>query len=323
MTAETGDFFIINATFKTVEQSEHLNEVALNSFHVDGIEEFSIDEPVVDEILGERAYSGGDIPTEVISEVEAEVKTRDKVSYRYYFFNGDLKRAEDFCNYIEENHNDIEVTCEQQEFSDWNEEWKKHYAPIEVTDNLRVVPEWFKEDNHKDEETNIYINPGMGFGTGEHETTYLCLKLYDSVIAKVKKDGLCLDLGCGSGILGIGAIKKNGMQVDFVDIDPAALDNCHENLKLNFYEDKLNGHRLVIRDRYEVTEKYQLVFANILEHVLISEKETILTSLDKEAFLVLSGILNEQVENILNEYSGLTHIKTESKGDWSAILLQN
>ena len=323
MTVETGDFFIINAVFRSVEQSEELNEIALSSFHADGVEEFSIDEAMVDEILGERAYSGGDIPTEVISEVESEVKSRNEISFRYYFFNGDLKRAEDFYRFIQENHEDITVSCEKQEFSDWNEEWKKHYSPIEVTKNLKVVPEWFKEENHRENSDNIYINPGMGFGTGEHETTYLCLKLYDSVSKEIEDKGLCLDFGCGSGILGIGAIKKNDMVVDFIDIDPAALDNCHENLKLNFYEEKLNGHRLMIRERFKVNEKYNLVFANILEHVLVSEKPNILNSLNGGGYLVLSGILNDQVENILNEYATLSHVETLSKGDWSAILMRS
>jgi ribosomal protein L11 methyltransferase len=323
MTEETGDFYILTVQFDNTDIAAQINDIALESFHVDGIEEFSIDEAEVDEILGERAYSGGDVPEEVIDEVEVETKANNQISYKYYFFNGDIQRAEQFSNFLKENHKDVKVQLEHEQFSDWNEEWKKHYAPINVTENLNVVPEWYKEDNHKDNDKNIYINPGMGFGTGEHETTYLCLKLYDSVVDKVKDKGLCLDFGCGSGILGIGAIKKNKMQVDFIDIDPAALDNCLQNLELNFHQEDLNGHALIHRSKFDLKEKYQVVFANILEHVLLSEKELLLACLDKDSYLILSGILNEQVDNIKENYSSLEHIETVSKGDWSAILFKS
>jgi ribosomal protein L11 methyltransferase len=322
MSVQVGEFFIVTVKFDSEAKADEINDIALNSFHVDGIEEFSLDEATVDEILGERAYSGGDIPTEVIHEVERETKATKDLNYKYYFFNGDLKRAEDFHSYLTENHPDFEKTIEQNEFSDWNEEWKKHYAPIEVADGLRVVPEWYKEDGYKDNKDDIYINPGMGFGTGEHETTFLCLKLFEGIKENLTEKGLCLDFGCGSGILGIGAVKKKDMQVDFVDIDPAALDNCLVNLKLNFHENDLNGHVLTIRERYEQGEKFELVFANILEHVLILEKPVILDALKEGSYLILSGILNHQVENILEQYSSLNHVETVSKGDWSAILLR-
>ncbi len=161
----------------------------------------------------------------------------------------------------------------------------------------------------------------MGFGTGEHDTTYLCLKLLDNIAEQLTDGGECLDFGCGSGILGIGAMKLKNMFVEYVDIDTAALDNCVQNLELNFYENELNGQRLVIRDRF-IPKKYELVFANILQHVLISEKPVLLESLKENSFLILSGILNEQVENILENYSELSVVDVISRGDWSAILLR-
>jgi len=322
MSVQVGEFFIVTVNFKSESKADEINDVALNSFHVDGIEEFCLDEATVDEILGERAYSGGDIPESVIHDVEVQTKATKDLNYKYYFFNGDLKRAEDFYTYLNQNCDELQKSIDKNEFSDWNEEWKKHYAPIEVTESLRVVPEWFKEDGYKENRNDIYINPGMGFGTGEHETTFLCLKHFEDIKDKLTEKGLCLDFGCGSGILGIGAIKKKDMQVDFIDIDPAALDNCLVNLKLNFHENELNGHILASRDRYEPGEKFELVFANILEHVLISEKPLILDALKEGSYLVLSGILNHQVENIKEQYSSLTHVNTLSKGDWSSILLR-
>ena len=113
-----------------------------------------------------------------------------------------------------------------------------------------------------------------------------------------------------------------GADVDFVDIDPRALDNCLTNLKLNFEKSELNGLRLISRDRFELSDKYKLVFANILEHVLISEKELLLDSLDSKGYLILSGILNHQVDNIKSQYESLIYLDHISKGDWSAIIFK-
>ncbi|WP_419173226.1 50S ribosomal protein L11 methyltransferase [Halobacteriovorax sp.] len=320
MSVKTEVFKIVTIEFKTSSQCEEVNKIALNDFEVDGIEEFSMEEERVDEILGERAYSGGDVPESVIDEVVDISANEDVKKFNYFFFQGDISRAEEFANTLDQM--DLSYEIKEEEYSDWNEVWKKHYAPIEVTDELSVIPEWFKEDDYKTNDNNIYIIPGMGFGTGEHETTYLCLKHYMAVKDDFKDKDLCLDFGCGSGILGIGAVKKNNMLVDFVDIDPAALDNCHENLKLNLVEDRLNGHRLIARKRFSVDDKYKLVFANILKHVLLSEKDLLLESLDDGAYLILSGILNEQVDDILEEYKSLKKIDVLSKGDWSAILMK-
>lgn len=322
MSVEKGNFNIVHVKFNDKSEAVNVSEIALSAFGADGIEEFSINEQLVDEILGDRAYSGGDVPLEVIDEVEDETKLREELRYKYYFFNGDIGRSEDFAAHLTENFPEIEVNIEIGEYADWNEEWRKHYAPIVVTDDLSVVPEWFKEEGYKENKNNIYINPGMGFGTGEHETTFLCLSLFDEFKTFIPEKSLCLDFGCGSGILGIGAIKLRDMQVDFIDIDPAALDNCLTNLQLNFHEEDLNGHALVARNRFEISEKYNLVFANILEHVLISEKPIILDSLADDGVLILSGILNEQVDNIKDHYKSLELLSVKSKGDWSAIALR-
>ncbi|MGI4991322.1 50S ribosomal protein L11 methyltransferase [Halobacteriovorax sp. GFR7] len=320
MSVKTEIFKIVTIEFQSSSQCEEVNKIALNEFEVDGIEEFSMEEDRVDEILGERAYSGGDVPESVIDEVVDISDDQDIKKFNYFFFQGDINRAHEFAKAIEEM--DLSIEVKDEEYSDWNEVWKKHYAPIEVTPELSVIPEWFKEEDYKENNNNIYIIPGMGFGTGEHETTYLCLKHFMAVKDSFKEKDLCLDFGCGSGILGIGAIKKSDMLVDFVDIDPAALDNCHENLKLNLNEDRLNGHRLIARKRFNLDDKYKLVFANILMHVLVSEKEVLLDSLADDGYIILSGILNEQVDAVIEEYKSLKKIDVLSKGDWSAILLK-
>ncbi|MEE3079486.1 MAG: 50S ribosomal protein L11 methyltransferase [Bdellovibrionota bacterium] len=322
MSVDTGEFLVVKVKLTDPAVIEEVKEIAFGKYDADGIQEFAIDEARVDEILGERAYSGGDVPEEVIDEVSDITTETNDFDYSFYFFNGDITRGEGFSKAVVSLDGVESCEVENQEYSDWNAEWRKHYKPIDVKSDFKVIPEWFKEDNYKSDKENIYINPGMGFGTGEHETTFLCLSLFDDVKSEFSHGSLCLDFGCGSGILGIGAMKKARMLVDFVDIDPRALDNCLTNLKLNFEESELNGLRLISRDRFELSDKYKLVFANILEHVLISEKELLLDSLDSKGYLILSGILNHQVDNIKSQYESLIYLDHISKGDWSAIIFK-
>ena len=131
----------------------------------------------------------------------------------------------------------------------------------------------------------------------------------------------CLDFGCGSGILGIAAMKTKKMKTHFCDIDKSALDNCMQNIVLNFNGEDLTGTELFLRERY-VNKKYHLIFANILEHVLISEKSTLVDSLLPNGLVVMSGLLNHQVDSIIGIFTELEKISIVSKGDWSAILFR-
>lgn len=321
---EIKKFTIVEVDFeKAPNLQEEVKYEAVEEYSCDGIEEFSLDEPQVDELLGERAYSGGDVPESVISEVEERANEEtNNFKFKFYFFNDNhAESAKNFSLYLS-SFEELAHSVQSLDYQDWNDEWKKHYKPIEVSERMTVIPEWFKEENYKDNKKAIYIYPGMGFGTGEHDTTYLCLKLLDSIADVLTEGADCLDFGCGSGILGIGAMKMKKMYVEYVDIDKAALDNCVQNLELNFHEHELNGQRLVIRNRFE-PKKYELVFANILQHVLLSEKPTLMDSLKEGSYLVLSGILNEQVETIIDAYSELSVVDVVSRGDWSAILLKN
>lgn len=310
---------------KTLEASffEEINEKALLEFSCDGIEEFSLEEYQVDQILGDRAYSGGDIPEAVLDEVEFTTKEKDEITYKYFFYSKNhLQLVDIFKEHLKTIKKDFTISVVESKWEDWNEEWRKHYKTLHVSDRLKIIPEWEKKGDYKNQMDSVYIYPGMGFGTGGHETTFLCMQIFDEIRDEFKPGSNCLDFGCGSGILGIAAIKMSKMLVEFCDIDTAALDNCVQNLELNFNESDLAGHRLVIRDRYSSEKKFNLVFANILEHVLEVEKKVLMEALDKGSYLVVSGLLNHQVQNITKKYSELSCEKVVSKGDWSAILFK-
>lgn len=315
------NFVLLEFNAKEAALSSSINAYALEDFGCDGIEEFALEEERVDEILGERAYSGGDIPESLIDEVQAATFEQNSFTFKYFFYEGEFEsNCAEFVFFIKENYPEIPLYTAQKDFEDWNAEWKKFYTPIHVSKNLEIIPEWLR-DREKKSKNQVYIYPGMGFGTGTHETTFLCLSLLDQIIEEIKPGDTCLDFGCGSGILGIAAIKLKRAQVTFCDIDTSALDNCVQNLVLNFEGEDLKGNSLVLRDRYNPT-RHKLVFANILEHVLIIEQQAIMASLASGGFLIVSGILNHQVDSILDAYSYLHKVDIASKGDWSAILFK-
>lgn len=291
---------------------------AVNDFGTLGIEEFSLTEPEVDELLGERSYSGGDLPDEVIDEVETTVLKRP-TNYRFFF--DDKESASRFLKYVQ-----TECLCESQleekESSDWNAEWKKHYAPIKINQHLEIVPSW--TENYKfQSEQSIRIYPGMGFGTGSHETTFLCLKLFTEHLMNANVKDV-LDFGSGSGILGLSVFKfYPEARVDFYDIDPEANKNCYQNAEINNLQDK--QFRLLLPEvREKLQKEYDVVFANILESILMQEREALVAHTKKGGSLILSGLLRHQAKNIVDLYraSGLTLVEHLEKGDWAALLFR-
>ena len=175
------------------ELADEIDHIACAEYAATGVEDFSIDEAKVDSILGERSYSGGDVPESVIFEVEDTLNTEGLL--KKYYFNS-KEEAIEFQNYLNTHGQKLELI--ESEVEDWNEEWKKTYAPILVSEELEIIPSWNKEDYSSLAKNQIYIYPGMGFGTGSHETTFLCLKLYTKYLNNRFKT--CLDFGCGSGI---------------------------------------------------------------------------------------------------------------------------
>jgi ribosomal protein L11 methyltransferase len=285
-----------------------------------GAQEFSIDESKVDELLGERAYSGGDIPDDVINEIDERTQS-EALQGELFYFEGDQAplQAQAIEKQIQEKFPNLKTSLKCCDYEDWDAQWRKYYSRLPISDELEVVPEWEKKENLDNE---IYIYPGQGFGTGGHETTFLCLKLFMDIPKDKIFNGFALDFGCGSGILGVAAIKKTDMTVDFCDVDTDALDNTLQNLKLNFNDEQLIGHRLIARDRFEAWPKYHLVFANILAPILIAEKKQIIGQLVENGYLILSGLLREQVSEVLEAYEDFECLKKEIKGDWAALLMK-
>jgi ribosomal protein L11 methyltransferase len=300
----------------TKEQWVSLESHAVNDFNSIGIEEFSLSEAQVDEILGERSYSGGDLPQDVLDEVE-ETVLQGPVNYRF-FFNAQ-ENGENFLTFVK-----TECLCEcqleEQQTQDWNAEWKKHYSPIRVNENLEIIPSWV-HDHKALSHQQIYIYPGMGFGTGSHETTFLCLKLFTEYVLRQNVDSV-LDFGSGSGILGLTVFKFfPSARVDFYDIDAEANKNCYQNAEIN----QLRHHafRLLLPEmREKLQAQYDVVFANILESILLVERESLVNHTKIGGHLILSGLLRHQAMKVIEIYrnAGMKLLEHAEKGDWAALV---
>jgi len=301
----------------SAEELLKVEDLALSEYGSLGIEEFSLSEAEVDEILGQRSYSGGDLPQEVLDEVENKV-LNGPVNFRFFF--SDKENASAFYNDVSKQFL-CEAQVEEQKSEDWNAEWKKHYSPIKVNDQLEIIPSWNK-DYKSDSQKQIYIYPGMGFGTGSHETTFLCLKLFTENILG-KKVSTVLDFGSGSGILGLAVFKfYPDAKVDFYDIDPEANKNCYQNAETNLLEN--HAFRLLLPEvRTKLMPQYDVVYANILENILVLEKDALIAHTKDTGALILSGLLKHQAQGIIDAYteSGMKLVSHLEKGDWAALLM--
>ena len=301
------------------ELEDSVDYQAHENYFCQGVEEFSLEEFQVDEILGERSYSGGDVPLSVINEVEEVVKSKF-IQKKYFFEN--YGHAARFLSFTNDKYS-LDGKLVEEEMQDWNEEWKKSYVPIKVNDIIEIIPEWEKDNFKSTSKEQIYIYPGQGFGTGSHETTFLCLKIFSEIHGKFED---CLDFGCGSGILGI-AFKKlcNAKKIDLYDIDQDALENCIQNIELNDYK-KEEFNLYLPEQREHINQKYEVIFANILLNVLIQEKKYLTSHLHPGGHLILSGLLKGQESEVIAEYQklnpSLDHIKNEYKGDWVAVYMR-
>lgn len=206
----------------------------------------------------------------------------------------------------------VELECTQKKLqnSDWVESYKNSIEPLEI-DKFYIHPTW--SDNHQNL-INIVIDPALAFGTGHHPTTASSLR----AIAKYTHEGdKVLDVGCGSGILGIGAMKL-GAVVDACDTDPVSVENSIKNAKLN----KLEFHSIWEGSASDLDEKYKIVVANIVADVLTFIANDLKKVLAEDGTLILSGILDKYEEKVLNFYKDCTIIEKIAQDEWVTLVLK-
>jgi ribosomal protein L11 methyltransferase len=211
----------------------------------------------------------------------------------------------------------------------WMEAWKQHYQPILIGERLVILPAWM--ESPEPSRIAIKIDPGMAFGTGTHPTTQLCLELmqyyFDESKIENRKSEIVIDIGCGSGILSIAAIKLGADKALGVDIDAASIQNARENAQINNIGQELIlgvGSVQEIVDGKFAFKKARLVVANILAPVIVRLFDAGLANLmDERGLIILSGILQEQEQSVIEagQAKGLSMTERMQMGDWVALVM--
>ena len=212
----------------------------------------------------------------------------------------------------------LEDTKRTVDGDDWIDVWKKHFRPIHLG-KIVVVPEWIKYEKQAGEEV-VLLDSNMAFGTGEHETTSSCVELMQEFITP---DSVCIDVGCGSGILGISAIKLGAKKAYLTDIDPIAVTSATHNAKLNGVADKtVVAHSNLLDDTDIVAD---VMMANITGEILAMLAPSIPKNLKADGVLILSGIIESRLEMVKTAYAqvGMKVVFEKRKGEWFALVLKH
>ena len=215
------------------------------------------------------------------------------------------------------------IEASQTEDKDWINNWKQYFHQFYV-DDILIKPSWEEVKPEDREKLLIQIDPGTAFGTGMHETTQLCIR---QIKKYVKPDTLLLDVGTGSGILSIAALKLGAKFACGTDLDPCAITAVKENMEVNGVEaDKYTVMLGNIIDDKAVQEavgyeKYDMVVANILAEVLVPLTPVILAQMKPGALYITSGIIDDKEETVVKAVkdAGLEVLEVNHQGEWVSV----
>ena len=225
------------------------------------------------------------------------------------------------------NVGDCTIEESQTDDVDWVNNWKQYFHQFYI-DDILVIPSWENVEAKDSDKMVIHIDPGTAFGTGMHETTQLCIRQLKKYVTE---DTEILDVGCGSGILGMLALKFGAKHSVGTDLDPCAIDATYENMDNNG----------ISRDQYEVMigniiddkevqdkvgyEKYDIVAANILADVLVPLTPVIIHQLKKGGIYITSGIIEDKEEVVVEavKKAGLEVLEVNHQGEWVSVTARN
>lgn len=209
------------------------------------------------------------------------------------------------------------VLVKRLDETEWTKPWQEFFKPMPVGERILVYPSWEDAGESVSRDVLIQIDPEMAFGTGRHSTTMLCLELLEDVLTGGEK---VADVGTGSGILAIAAIKLGAYQVTAIDIDPKAVAIAKKNTSLNGVDDKI--HVICGESLSSIDSAYDVVVCNIVSKVIFSMIPDFGDHLKVDGRLILSGILANEAAEIQKELeqSGLSVLESRFHEEWAAIL---
>lgn len=271
---------------------------------------------VCTENLHVDAFSPSEISHDPIVTIKAYFTSRDAIADR-------LQEIGSFLARLAAGYPGVSIpapTVSAVHSEDWSTSWKANFKPLRVGRRLLIVPSWEQAQPGPDDIV-LNIDPGMAFGTGGHETTRLCLEVLERIM-----DGMptlqipsVLDLGTGSGILAMAAVRLGAGRVCAVDIDPLAVEVARENLAVNGLAEQVECTTTPLESLGGV---FDVILANILAEELVRLAPHLVEHLAPGGMLVLSGILAEKEAFVRNGFaaSSLKYLETLRQGEWVALV---
>ena len=264
-------------------------------------------------------------------DILPEIDVDDGVAYISFYLEEDEDKEKMLQAVREElkeigtyvNVGSMEIEESQTEDVDWVNNWKQYFHQFTIDDVL-IIPSWEDVQPEDEDKMIIHIDPGTAFGTGMHETTQLCIR---QIKKYVTEDTEILDVGCGSGILGMLALKFGAKHSTGTDLDPCAIDATHENMDVNGIS--RDQYRVMIGniiDDKEVQDqvgydRYDIVAANILADVLVPLTPVILNHLKTGGIYITSGMIEEKEETVVEavKAAGLEVLEVNHQGEWVSV----
>ena len=264
-------------------------------------------------------------------DILPDIPEDDGCAYLTFYLDEDVDKQEMLLKVRQEleemrsylNVGECTIEESQTEDVDWVNNWKQYFHQFYI-DDILVIPSWEDVEAKDSDKMVIHIDPGTAFGTGMHETTQLCIRQLKKYVTE---DTEILDVGCGSGILGMLALKFGAKHSVGTDLDPCAIDATYENMDNNG----------ISRDQYEVMigniiddkavqdkvgyEKYDIVAANILADVLVPLTPVIIHQMKKGGIYITSGIIEDKEDVVVKavKEAGLEVLEVNHQGEWVAV----
>lgn len=264
-------------------------------------------------------------------DILPETEDDDGVAYLSFYMEEDQEtehllvqiqnELKEIASYVNVGEGTVEES--QTEDLDWVNNWKQYFHQFYV-DDILIIPSWEEVKPEDDDKLVIHIDPGTAFGTGMHETTQLCIR---QLRKYVTEDTQILDVGCGSGILGMLALKFGAAYSLGTDLDPCAIDATHENMEVNHikpdqYEVMIGN---IIDDKAVQDKvgygKYDIVAANILADVLVDLTPVIVNQLKQGGIYITSGIIDVKEQTVVEavQKAGLEVVEVTYQGEWVSV----
>ena len=264
-------------------------------------------------------------------DILPDIPEDDGCAYLTFYLDEDVDKQELLLKVRQEleemrsylNVGECTIEESQTEDVDWMNNWKQYFHQFYI-DDILVIPSWENVEAKDSDKMVIHIDPGTAFGTGMHETTQLCIRQLKKYVTE---DTEILDVGCGSGILGMLALKFGAKHSVGTDLDPCAIDATYENMDNNG----------ISRDQYEVMigniiddkavqdkvgyEKYDIVAANILADVLVPLTPVIIHQMKKGGIYITSGIIEDKEDVVVKavKEAGLEVLEVNHQGEWVSV----